>query len=465
MPTTSLTRSDLRPYQDRIVNFIKAHEACAIYAEPGLGKTVSAGTAYLDLLNSFDARRMLIFAPLRVARKVWPDEMKAWSHLEGISLSCAIGSAEQRWAALKTPADVHTINTENTAWLAAQFIQGRKQVRRFPWDMIVLDESTRYKSQSSKCWKAMRMLRRLAPRMVQMTGTPAPNGLADLWAPFYLLDRGQRLGVTETAFRDRWYDGERTTENYVKWTMKEGADKQIYSAIADITLSLRAEDYLDLPPVLHNLIRVDLTPSAMKTYRRMAREFIVEHGGQTINAVNAAACAGKLAQLANGAVYYEHPKWTHVHDAKLEALKELLEDTGKAIIVYGYKHDKQRLEKLLAAEGQRWRALDTEQDEDDWNAGKIDRLLLHPASAGHGLNLQGAGSETLIWFGLTNNREHYDQANARLIGGHRRAGRNVVIHHIIADRTIDDDLMALLQTKGMIEHGLKTAISKLARSL
>lgn len=462
-----LSRSDLRPYQHRIGEFIQQHEACAIFAEPGLGKTAATLTAYLDLLNSFDVRRMLVFAPLRVARKVWPDEVGAWSHLKGISLSRAIGSAEQRWAALKVPADIHTINTENTAWLAAQFIQGRKQVRRFPWDMVVLDESTRYKSQSSKCWKAMRMLRRLAPRMVQLTGTPAPNGLGDLWAPFYLLDRGQRLGVTETAFRDRWYDGERTTENYVKWTMKEGADRQIYSAIADITLSMRAEDYLDLPPVLYNPVRVDLPAAALKTYRRMAREYIVEHGGNTINAVNAAACAGKLAQLANGAVYHDDKRnWTHVHDAKLFTLRELLEDlNGPAIIVYAYKHDQQRLEKLLAAEGLRWRTLDTEQDEDDWNAGKIDRLLLHPASAGHGLNLQGAGSETLIWFGLTNNREWYDQANARLIGGHRRAGRNVVIHHIIADQTIDDDLMALLQTKGMLEHGLKTAIARLSATL
>lgn len=462
----TLARSDLRPYQDRIGQFIPQHEACAVYADPGLGKTSAALTAFLDLLNSFDARRMLVFAPLRVARKVWSDEIAKWDHLQGLSISKAIGSAEQRWTALKKPADIHTINTENTKWLAAQFIQGRKQVRRFPWDMIVLDESTRYKSQSSNCWKAMRMLRRLAPRMVQLTGTPAPNGLGDLYGQFYLLDQGRRLGTSETAFRDRWFNGDRSTEGYVKWTMKEGADQQIYAAVSDITLSLRAEDYLDLPPVLYNPIRVELAPSVLKTYRRLAREYIVEHGGNTINAVNAAACAGKLAQLANGAVYHDKQgNWTHVHDAKLEALKELLEDTGPAIIVYGFKHDKQRLIKALTEEGLRWRVLDTEQDENDWNAGKIDRLLLHPASAGHGLNLQGAGSETLIWFGLTNNREHYDQANARLIGGHRRAGRNVVVHHIIADQTIDDDLMALLHTKGMIEHGLKTAISRLRATL
>jgi SNF2 family DNA or RNA helicase len=467
MPTTSLTRSDLLPYQNRIVDFIKAREACALWIPMGFGKTVSAETAYLDLLNSFDARRMLVVAPLRVARKVWSDEIKKWSHLHGLTISCATGSTPKaRWEALKVKADVHTITRDNVQWLAAQFVQDRKQVRRFPWDLIVIDESQSFKHQGTNRFKGMQVLRRLTQRMVQLTGTPAPNGYDDLWGQFKLLDFGHRLGVSEQAFQQRWFDAERTTDQYTQWILKEGADKQIQAAVADITLSLLAEDYLDLPPVVNNPIRVEIPKSALALYKKLAREYIVEHGGQTINAVNAAACAGKLAQLANGAVYHDRDgNWTHVHDAKLEALKELLEDTGRAIIVYGYKHDKQRLEKLLAAEGQRWRALDTEQDEDDWNAGKIDRLLLHPASAGHGLNLQGAGSETLIWFGLTNNREHYDQANARLIGGHRRAGRNVVIHHIIADRTIDDDLMALLQTKGMIEHGLKTAISKLARSL
>ena len=410
---------------------------------------------------------MLVVAPLRVARKVWSDEIDKWSHLHGLTISKATGrTPDARWKALKVPADIHTITRDNVRWLAAQFVQGRKQVRRFPWDLIVVDESQGFKHQGTARWKAMRTLRRMTQRMVHLTGTPAANGYDDLWGQFYLLDHGQRLGRSEDAFQQRWFSPEVTTENHTKWILKEGADLQIQAAVSDITISLLAEDYLDMKPVLNNPIRVEIPKSALALYKKLAREYIVEHGGQTINAVNAAACAGKLAQLANGAVYHDRDgNWTHVHDAKLEALKELLEDTGKAIIVYGYRHDKQRLEKVLAAEGLRWRVLDTEQDEDDWNAGKIDRLLLHPASAGHGLNLQGAGSETLIWFGLTNNREWYDQANARLIGGHRRAGRNVVIHHIIADQTIDDDLMTLLHTKGMIEHGLKTAISRMAATL
>ncbi len=454
-----LERSALLPYQNRIVDFIRQREACALWVDMGLGKTVSTETAYLDLLNSFDARRMLVVAPLRVARKVWSDEIKKWAHLKCLTISCATGSTPKaRWNALKVPADIHTITRDNVAWLAAQFIQNRKQVRRFPWDIVVLDESQSFKHQGTARSKAMRKIRRLTQRIVELTGTPASNGYGD--------QHGQRLGATDKAFRDRWFDAEHTKDGYTEWLLKEGADVQIQAAVADIVLSLRAEDYLDLAPVLYNPIRVELAPSTMKLYRKLAREYIIEHGGQTINAVNAAACAGKLAQLANGAVYHDRGgNWTHVHDEKLAALKELLEDVGKAIIVYGFKHDRQRLEALLQTTGARWRTLDTERDEDDWNAGKADYLLLHPQSAGHGLNLQGAGAETLIWFGLTNNREWYDQANARLIGGHRRAGRNVVIHHIVADQTIDDHLMALLQTKGMIEHDLKTALSRLASTL
>jgi SNF2 family DNA or RNA helicase len=468
MPSTCLTRNDLLPYQNRIVDFIKRHEACALWVDMGLGKTVSTETAYLDLLNSFDARRMLVVAPKRVARKVWSDEIKKWSHLNGLTISCATGdNPKKRWNALKVPADIHTIGRDNVGWLAAQFIQGRKQVRRFPWDVIVLDESQSFKHQGTARWKAMRDLRRLTQRMVQLTGTPSPNGYGDLWGQFKLLDYGQRLGHSEKAFRDRWFDAEANMGGYPDWIMRETAAKEIEAAVADITLSLLSEDYLDMQPVVYNPVRCEVPKAALALYKKLAREYIVQHGGNTINAVNAAACAGKLAQLANGAVYHDDKgNWTHVHDSKLFTLRELLEDlNGPAIIVYGFKHDKARLEKLLQETGKRWRTLDTERDEDDWNAGKLDYLLLHPQSAGHGLNLQGAGSETLIWFGLTNNREHYDQANARLIGGHRRAGRNVVIHHIIADGTIDDYLMDLLKTKGMVEHGLKRAISQLSATL
>ena len=463
-----LTRSNLYAYQNRAVKFIKTHEACALWVDMGLGKSISTLTAFSDLRSSFDARRMLVVAPLRVARKVWTDEIAGWKHVSHLTTSRILGTVKQRWQAMKVPADIHLINRENLRWLESQFIDGKKQVRRFPWDMVVLDESQSFKSQTSHRWKAMRKLRRLTDRIVELTGTPAPNGYGDLWGQFYLLDRGQRLGATETAFRDRWFEADSNPDGYTTWHLKEGADKQIQSAVQDITLSLREEDYLSLPPVKHNYIRVELPEAARKAYKRLARQYLVEYGGKTINAVNAGVCAGKLLQLANGAVYHDREGgWTHVHDAKVFALRELLEDlNGRAIIVYGFKPDKRQVAEMMEKiPGKTWALLDSEQSELDWDAGRVDYLLLHPLSAGHGLNLQHAGAETLIWFGLTNNREWYDQANARLTGGHRRQGRNIVIHHIVADQTIDDDLVVLLETKGQLEYGLKTALSRLASTL
>lgn len=462
-----LDRSNLYTYQQRAVEFIKTHDACALWVDMGLGKSISTLTAYADLLASFDARRALIVAPLRVARRVWTDEIANWQHVSHLTTSRILGTVKQRWAAIKVPADIHLINRENMRWLESQFINGKKQVRKFPWDLVVLDESQSFKNQSSHRWKAVRKLRRLAPRMVQLTGTPSPNGYGDLWGQFYLLDQGQRLGATETAFRDRWFTPDQNQAGFTTWHLKEGADVQIQAAVADIVLSMREEDYLDLPPVKMNYVRVELPELARKAYRRLARQYITEFGGKTINAVNAGACVGKLIQLANGAVYHDDKgNWTQVHDAKVEALLELLEGvSGPAIIVYGFRHDKARLSAALAKTGKRWALLDSEQSVTDWNAGKTDYLLLHPASAGHGLNLQQSGSEALIWFGLTNNREWYDQANARLIGGHRRAGRNVVVHHIVADDTVDDDLIGLLASKGQLEYGLKTALARLASSL
>lgn len=461
-----LDRSNLYAYQHKAVEFIKDHDACALWVDMGLGKSVSTLTAYADLLDSFDARRALVVAPLRVARRVWTDEIAQWSHVNHLTTSKVLGTVKQRWQALKVPADIHLINRENVRWLESQFIDGKKQIRAFPWDLIVLDESQSFKSQTSHRWKAMRKLRRLAPRMVQLTGTPASNGLGDLWAQFYLLDQGRRLGATESAFRDRWFTPEPQGE-WTRWILKEGADAQIQAAVSDIVLSMRAEDYLDLPPVKLNYIRVDLSPPVRKMYRKLARQYILEYGGRTINAVNAGVCAGKLLQLANGAVYHDAKgNWTHVHDAKVDALLELLESvSGPAIIVYGFKHDKARLVEALKKTGKRWAVLGSEQSEVDWNSGHVDYLLLHPASAGHGLNLQHSGAETLIWFGLTNNREWYDQANARLTGGHRRMARSVVLHHIVADDTVDDDLIALLESKGQLEYGLKTALARLAATL
>lgn len=427
----------------------------------GCGKTASTLTACVDLP---EVKHALVVAPLRVARQVWTDEIRSWDHLSHLTTQRAIGDPQTRWAALTTPADIHLINREQTRWLEAQFIQDRKQVRRFPWDTIIIDESQSFRSQSSQRWKAMRRLRRLCKRMILLTGTPSPNGLGNLWAQFYLLDRGQRLGADERAFQERWFDPIRTEEHYTKWVPRESAEAEIHQAIADITISLKAEDYLDLPEVLYNPIRVALEPSVLKQYRQFERECLLQLNNRTITAVNAGVIAGKLLQFANGAVYHDDKgNWSHIHDAKLDALLELVDGLdGPAIVCYGFRHDLQRLRKALAGTKKRVDVLTTEQSVARWNAGETDVLLLHPASAGHGLNLQHAGSEALIWFGLTPDLELYEQANARLIGGHRRVGRNVVVHHIIADGTRDERMLALLRSKKWTQDGLMSALSAAA---
>lgn len=437
----------------------------------GFGKSVSTLTSYVDMLDRLDAGRMLVVAPKRVARKVWPDEIKRWSHLQGLTVEKIIGTPQQRWDALNRRADIHTINRENLEWLAAQFIEGTgkklKRLRRFPWDLIVLDESQSFKGAGVR-WQVLRELRRLVEvqRMLQLTGTPSPNGYMDLWAQIFLLDFGKRLGVDKKAFIDRWFDRE-FCDSYTRYNIKQHAAKEIQDLVGDIVLSLRSEDYFGAPPVRYNNIKVELSGSELATYKRMEKEYLTEIKGRKITAVNAGVCAGKLLQLGNGAIYHDtHGGYTHFHDNKINALLETLEGaTGPVMIGYGFRHDMWRIEdalKRFCGKDLTWRVLDTEQDEDDWNAGRIDFLVLHPASAGHGLNLQHSGSETIVWFGLTANLEWYQQLNARLIGGHRAHGRNIIIHHIIAEQTYDERMIDLLQNKAATQDDLTLAISKFA---
>lgn len=461
----TLGRGNLFPYQQRAVEWIKSHDHCALWVDLGLGKTVSTLTAYADMLEAFDARRALVIAPLRVARRVWTDEIQNWAHLNHLTASRAIGPAAKRWLALKRPADIHLINRENVQWLEAQIIQGKKQVRRWPWDLVILDESQSFRSQSSGRFKALRRLRKLIPRMVQLTGTPAPNGYKNLWAQMYLLDQGQRLGGTEKAYHDRWFD---TEQNYPgsqfgRLVLKPGAKEDIEARIADLVLAMRAEDYLDLPPVRYNVVKVDLDPAAMKTYKRLEREALAEIKTKTITAVNAGVACGKLLQLANGAVYHDEKKnWVTLHDAKLDALLELVDGIDTPVLVcYGFRHDLARMQEALKATGKRVETAEDESSFVRWDAGEVDVLLLHPASAGHGLNLQHAGSKDIVWFGLTNDLELYDQANARLIGGHRRR-EGIGIHLILAAGTIDEVVRALLERKDGDQVGLMRAIAQLA---
>lgn len=264
-----LTRENLYPYQHRAIEFIKKHPNCALWVDMGLGKTVSALTAFADMFHSFDVDKALVVAPLRVARQVWADEIDEWSHLQGLRVSKIVGTEQQRLRAMDATADIYTINREQVAWLEEQIIHGKKQVRRWPWDMVILDESQSFKSQTSQRWTSLRRLRRLFDRCVQLTGTPVPNGYGDLWAQLYLLDRGQRLGETESAYQGRWFEAPDMYSTY-SWTLKDHGAKEIQEAVADITLTMRAEDYLDLPPVLNNIVTVKLSD-------RVLRLNIIEH--------------------------------------------------------------------------------------------------------------------------------------------------------------------------------------------
>lgn len=457
-----LDRKDLRPYQHRAVEFIKQHENCALWLDMGLGKTSSTLTAFHDLLHDFSVRRALVVAPLRVARKVWSDEVDTWAHLNGLSVSRIVGTATERLAALRTPADLHTINRENCQWLEAQFIQKNQQIMRWPWDMVILDESSSFKAQSSERWKSMRRLRRLFPRCVQLTGTPSPNGYSDLWSQFYLLDRGQRLGATEKAYEDRWFERQGYGE-FQPLVLKDNAAAEIKAAIADITLSLREEDYLDLPPVLKLFHRVQLPPQAMQTYQKLQREFIAEYAGKRLTAVNSGVLDSKLLQLANGAVYTDKQhNWLEFHTEKLAALEELLEEiSGKVLVAYHFVHDLQRIEKVLRKQkDRRWAVLVKDKDFTRWAEGELDIGVLHPASAGHGLNdVYKAGAEDLIHFGCTASLELYAQVNARITGGHRRAGKNIKIHHIIADNTRDEDYVKILERKDASQDDLTRSLA------
>jgi SNF2 family DNA or RNA helicase len=460
-----LTRADLYPYQQHAVDFIKSKRNCALWVDMGLGKTISTLTAFRDLKDSFDANKMLVIAPKRVARKVWSDEIEAWAYLRGLRCSRIVGNVDECFQALRTDADVYTVGRDRVPWLHAQFVQDGKQVVEWPFDTVVLDESQSFASQSSQRFKALADLRVRTrfPRLVELTGTPIPNGYAKLWSQMWLLDRGKRLGATEKAMRDRWFTP--PIGMFAKWNLRPTAPREIHDRLRDIVLVLREEDYLSLPPVVDNFVRCELSGGAMATYRKFEREYIADVAGKKLTAVNTGVLDGKLLQLANGACYYEDRKWVPFHDAKLEALEETLESiSGKALICVNFKHDTARIAKLLgrlsAETGRVWRVLDSDRDFQDWSEGHIDWGVMHPASAGHGLNdVYKAGCDDMIWFGLTNNHEWHTQARARLEGGHRRAGRNIRFHYIVADGTRDDDYVRLLKGKKLTERGAMEALA------
>lgn len=432
---------------EKIINL----PACGLFLEMGLGKTVSTLTAINELIyDRFEVERVLVIAPKRVADDTWTSEAEKWDHLRCLTFSKILGTAAQREAALQVKADIYLINRENVVWLVDKL---RKQ---WPFDMVVVDELSSFKSNQAKRFKALRAIRPLIKRFVGLTGTPAPNGLMDLWPEVYLLDCGERLGKTITGYRDRYfYPGKRNGYTVFTWEPKEGAEEAIHQKISDICISMKAEDYLRLPEQVVNDIRIRLAPEEMHKYRELEKEKLMDLDGQEITALSAAAVWGKLLQLANGAVYDDDGGATMLHDKKLDALEEIVEAAcGHPVLVfYNFRHDYDRL--MARFERLSPRTIQTSGDIRDWNAGRIRLLLAQPASMGHGLNIQ-VGGHIIVWFGLNPSLELYQQANARL---HRQGQKQaVIIHRLITKGTVDEDVIKKLETKDQRQDSLMEAV-------
>lgn len=428
----------------------------------GLGKTSIVLSAVKELkYNRFAVSKVLVIAPKKVAEGTWSKEKDKWDHTRCLRISRVLGSEKKRIRALYEPADVYIINRENVVWLVDFYKND------WPFDMVVIDESSSFKSHKAKRFKALSAMAPRIKRIVELTGTPSPNGLADLWAQLYLLDEGARLGTRYAGFRERYFDaGPRHNGIVYKYSAKQGSEEAILSAISDICVSMKAADYLELPDCIMHEIPVELDPKAAKAYRELEREMVLELPDDEVTVTSAAALSNKLLQLGNGAIYGEDHSVHEVHGCKIEAFMELIESlsaSGKnALVFYNYQHDRVRLQKALAKTGLVVRELKTTQDEDDWNAGKIDILLTHPASSAYGLNLQQGGNH-VVWFGLNWNYELYTQANKRL---HRQGQtEKVIVHHLVCEGTRDEDVMTALARKDDVQQfvmdSLKARIKKI----
>lgn len=433
-------------YQEYAKEFIIGQKISALFLDCGLGKTVITLTAVWELLlDYFEIRKVLVIAPLRVARDTWPGELEKWEHLEGIEMSAVLGSEPERMKALNRRANVYVINRENVEWLVEH--------RIWDFDMVVIDELSSFKSHKAKRFKALKKVRPMVPWMVGLTGTPAPNGLLDLWAEIGILDMGQRLGRFIGGYRERFFQPDkRSREMVFSYKPRDGAEEAIYKLLSDICISMKAVDYLKMPECIYNRVEVYMNEKEMELYNRLEKDMLIPFADGDIDAVNAAGLSNKLIQMANGAVYDENGEVKHIHDRKLEALEDLVEAAnGKPVLIaYWYKHDLTRIKEYIGAA-----ELDTAEDFQKWNAGEIPVAVIHPASAGHGLNLQAGGS-TLIWFGLTWSLELYQQMNARLW----RQGQKetVVIHHLISKDTLDEQIMESLAKKDSGQSALVDAV-------
>lgn len=448
-----MNENNLHEYQKRAVEHIINIKKCGLFMDMGLGKTVSTLTAINTLMNDYlEINKVLIIAPKRVIESVWQQETQEWEHLKHLRCSIISGTEKKRLEKLKEKADIYLISRDNIGWLCGLYGGGM-----LPFDMLVIDESSSFKNPKSQRFKALKLVRNSFDRTVILTGTPSPNSLLDLWPQVYLLDGGQRLGKTITSYRNDYFNaGKRNGAIIFQYVPKKGAEKEIYRHISDICMSMKAEDYLNLPKRIDNYVRINLPLTLQKKYNDFEKDQILEllNSGE-ITAVSAAALSNKLLQFANGAVYDEDRNVHEIHNLKIEAVNEIIENNeGKPVLIaYTYKHDLQRLQESL----KKYNPVKLEKDEDiqNWNAGKIKVLLLHPASGGHGLNLQ-TGGNTIIWFGQTWSLELYMQFNARL---HRQGQREaVIIHHLICSNTIDEDVVKALRAKEERQNGLMDAI-------
>lgn len=435
-------------YQRYATEFILSHPISAVFLEMGLGKSVITLSAIFDLcLDSFLVCKVLVIAPLRVARDTWPAEIKKWDHLKGLSYSVAVGTEKERIDALKKQSTLYIINRENVDWLV------HKSGIPFHFDMVVIDELSSFKSYGAKRFKSLLKVRPSVKRIVGLTGTPSSNGLMDLWAEFRILDLGQRLGRYISHYRNTYFKPDKRNAQIIfSYKPLPGAEEEIYKQISDITISMKSTDYLTMPEFVSNEVFVTLSEKEWKVYSDFKEDMVANLGDEEIDAVNAAVLSGKLLQMANGAVYDSENKAHVIHDKKLDALEDLIEGAnGKPVLVaYWYKHDLERIKERFPV-----RQIQSSKDIEDWNDGKIPIAVIHPASAGHGLNLQSGGS-TLIWFGLTWSLELYQQTNARL---YRQGQKDtVIVHHIITKNTIDEDVLFALTKKEKTQDALIDAV-------
>ena len=435
-------------YQSYATEFILSHPISAVFLEMGLGKSVITLSAIFDLcLDSFLVCKVLVIAPLRVARDTWPAEINKWDHLKGLSYSVAVGTEKERIDALKKQSTLYIINRENVDWLV------HKSGIPFHFDMVVIDELSSFKSYGAKRFKSLLKVRPSVKRIVGLTGTPSSNGLMDLWAEFRILDLGQRLGRYISHYRNTYFKPDKRNAQIIfSYKPLPGAEDEIYKQISDITISMKSTDYLKMPEYVSNEVFVTLSDKEWKVYSDFKEDMVANLGDEDIDAVNAAVLSGKLLQMANGAVYDSENKAHVIHDKKLDALEDLIEGAnGKPVLVaYWYKHDLERIKDRFPV-----KQIQSSKDIEDWNDGKIPIAVIHPASAGHGLNLQSGGS-TLIWFGLTWSLELYQQTNARL---YRQGQRDtVIVHHIITKNTIDEDVLLALTKKEKTQDALIDAV-------